>query len=116
MPELITLEGIPELKAALTRKAREIRASSEAAVAAEAELVKEDARKHAHRRSGQLQDGIEVELEGAHATIGSKSHHGAANEFGTTKMGANPFMTPAADAARTRFPEGAAKVIKEAIG
>jgi HK97 gp10 family phage protein len=115
VPEVVILEGLPELKAALVAHAAKLNAAAVEAVAVEADLVKEDARAHVHMRSGALRDGIDARVEGTTAVIGSESHHGAANEFGTSKMAANPFMTPAADVARTRFPEGAAKVIKGAI-
>lgn len=110
------LEGIPELKAALAQKAEAIRLAAEEAVAQEAELIKKDAQEHAAVRSGELRDGIEVEHEGATATVGSSSHHGAANEYGTSKMPAHPFMHPAAELARERFPKRVEERLRKAIG
>lgn len=120
VPDVISLDGIPELKKALAKKARQVIEGAERAVAEELELVKEDAKANAAVRSGAMREGIEsdaIEAEalGVTGEVRTTSKHSAANEFGTSRMAAHPFMTPAAERSRVRFPEGAAKSIKEAV-
>lgn len=121
MAESITLEGLPGLKRALAKKAAEMRAAAELAVAAEAELVSADARKaapylDADDPDGHIRDGITMEVEGARAVVTSTNRHGAFEEFGTTRNAPQPFMTPTAEKSRLRFPRRAADIFKEVIG
>ena len=114
---LVTIEGLPGLKAALERKVEELRASSRLAVIEEVKLIEADAKDSAPVDTGELRDGIESELlEGAEGSIHTTSKHSAAQEFGTVKNPAHPFMQPAAERARRRFPKTATAIIRRALG
>lgn len=112
----VTIEGLPGLKAALERKVSELRASSRLAVLEETKLIEADARNHAPKDSGELKDGITSETLDDVGTIHTTAKHSAAMEFGTFKDAAQPFMTPAAELARRRFPKRAADIIRNALG
>lgn len=114
--ELLILEGLPGLKAALERKVEELRASSEVAVAEEVKAIEEDARSTAPRLTGELEEDIESSAEGLRGEVKSTSRHSVFMEFGTFKDEAQPFMRPAAERARRRFPTRAAAIIRAALG
>lgn len=114
--ELALIKGIPELEAALAKKVEELRASNMAAVAEEVRNIEADARERAPRDTGELQDDIVSRAEGLEGTVRSTSRHSIFVEFGTFKDSAQPFMKPAAEKARRRFPARAAAIIKTALG
>lgn len=114
--EVVTIEGLPGLKAALERKVEELRAARELVVAEEGRLIEADAKMAAPVDKGELRDGIELELGQGLATIRTTSEHSAANEFGTSKMAAQPFMTPTAERARRRIPKTAAALFRKTLG
>lgn len=114
--ESITVEGIPALERALATKVAELAAASIAVVAAETEAVRGDAEKGAPRLTGDLQEHILAEHEGATGVIHSTSRHAGFVEFGTFKDAPQPYMKPAAERARRRFPKRAADIIQAALG
>jgi HK97 gp10 family phage protein len=115
--ESVTIVGIPGLQRALERKVEELRASSRASVEAEIKLIEADAQESAPVDKGELRDGIESELlSGAEGTVHTTVKHSAAQEFGTLKNPAHPYMHPAAERARRRFPKTAAAIIRRALG
>lgn len=118
--ELVELVGLPELKAAIEERVVALEAVKAAIVAEEAALVEEDA-KHAapvlegDDPDGHIRDDIKAEHAGAHAVVTVENRHAAFQEFGTSRNAAQPFMHPAASAARKRFPEVAAARIRKAV-
>lgn len=115
----IDIEGLPQLKAALAEKVAELHAASVEAVADEAELLRADAAQHAPkvktcdlRRSVRVEPGSS-ELE---ATVETRLRYATFVEHGTYKDKAQPFMQPASERARKRFPERAAQIIRTALG
>lgn len=62
---------------------------------------REAARSRARVDTGAMRDGIEVTPVGAAgARVTSTVDHSAFNEYGTSRMSAQPFMRPSMDAAR----------------
>lgn len=102
--ERIRIEGIPQLQAALTVAAAVARAASESAVASEVKSVSADARGGAPVQTGELRSGVTGSASGLSGEVRSPVRHSGFVEFGTGKMAAQPFMAPAAEASRRRFP------------
>lgn len=115
--ELVTLEGLPELERALATKAAELAASAAIAVAEEVKLIEADARDGAPEGpTGDLRGSIEGESDGTRGTIKAPIRYAGFVEHGTYKDAAQPFMKPAAERARRRFPQRAADIIRAALG
>lgn len=114
--ELLTVEGIPELKRALATKVAELVAAATEVVGQEVEAIRADAEEHAPRLSGDLQEHVVAEHAGTKGVIRSTSRHALFVEHGTYKDAAQPYMRPAAERARKRFPARAAAIIRAALG
>jgi HK97 gp10 family phage protein len=112
----LTLNGVPGLEAALRKKVEELRAAATVAVTEEVTLIHADAVLIAPRDSGDLVEKIDKQANGLRGSIKSKSRHAGFVEFGTYKDGAQPYMHPAAERARPRFPKRAASIIRAALG
>lgn len=113
--ENVTILGLPQLKAALLEKVDELRKASQMAVADEVQKVRDDAVKFAPRHTGNLEDGINADAAGLKGTVRSTSRHSMFVEHGTYKDRAQPFMTPAAERARKRFPATATAIIRSVL-
>lgn len=61
--------------------------------------VEAKAKKYAPVKTGFLRDSIGTDFAPGRAVIGPTAHYGAHVEYGTKKQKAQPYMTPAADAA-----------------
>jgi HK97 gp10 family phage protein len=112
----IRLEGLPGLKRALAGKEAALHAAASRAVADEVEKVRSDARREAPRDTGDLIGHIDGSADGIHGRVKSTSRHAGFVEHGTYKDKAQPYMRPAAEKARGRFPRTAVAIIKEALG
>jgi len=111
------LDGLPALKAALAAKAAELHAAAVEAVAQETETVRDDARLRAPRgKTGDLRRGIRGEPVELVGEVKSTVRYAAFVEHGTYRNEAQPYMRPAADKARRRFPDVARDVIRRALG
>jgi HK97 gp10 family phage protein len=111
----VTIEGLPELRAALARKTAELRAASTTAVAEEVGKVRDDAVLLAPRKTGALEAGIRGEAAGLTGAVTSSARHSTFVEHGTYKDKAQPFMRPASEAARHRFPSRAAAILRSVL-
>lgn len=109
------VRGVAQLEAALRRKAAQAHAASVRAVADEVGRVEGDARHGAPRLTGALVDGIKGSSRGTSGVVRSSARHGGFVEFGTYKDSPQPYMGPAAEASRGRFPGGAARTIGGAL-
>lgn len=120
MPDIkgwaIEVKGIPGLEAALARKVAELHEASAKAVGEEVEAIREDAQATAPRLTGELEEHIVREHDGTSGTVKSTSRHAGFMEFGTYKDEAQPYMKPAADRARKRFPTRAAAILRAVLG
>lgn len=113
----ITLEGVDDLKRALRGKVAEYHDALETVVAEAADAVRDDAHRDVPVGDApfHLKDAIGVHQEGLEAEVGvfdHRAHYGLFVEFGTSKMRPQPFMQPAAERERTRFPDRVRKAIK----
>lgn len=114
--ELAVIEGIPALESALRRKVAELHEAAAEGVREEVDAIKSDAQSRAPVDTGELRGSIEPESEGLTGTVTTTSRHAGFMEFGTSKDEAQPFMKPAAEKARKRFPARAAAIIRTALG
>ena len=111
-----TILGIPEMNAALARKAEELQAAAKEAVSQEVENIADDARRTAPRKTGALRASIRGDASGLRGTVKATARHATFVEHGTYKDPAQPFMHPAAERARKRFPQVARDIISKALG
>lgn len=112
----VTVIGLPALQAALATKAALMRAAATAAVAAEVDKIRGDAVAEAPRgATGDLASGIDGEANGTMGQVRANARHSLFQEFGTSRHGAQPYMTPAAQKARSRFVGRVSGAIRKAV-
>lgn len=116
MAKGISVEGLAELNARLNLAVVRTRAAAEAAVRAEVEAVGDDAEAAAPERTGELRRGIRRESGGLEGSVAATARHSKFVEHGTSKAPAQPFMSPAAERSRRRWPARAGAMIKIALG
>jgi len=112
----VKIEGLGELEAALKLKVAELREGAVAAVAEEVELTANDAESGAPVDTGHLRGSIQRRAGDLEGEVRATARYAAFVEHGTYKDPAQPFMKPAADKARRRFPATAAAIIRKALG
>lgn len=115
MARTVTVVGLPKMQAALLRKSAAARAAAAAVVAAETSRVWAEAKANAPVRDGVLRDGIHSRVGGLSGTVATSARHSGFMEFGTYKDQAQPYMRPAAETSRRRFPTAARAVIGAAV-
>lgn len=124
----VNVSGLAELEAALDRAGEHVRAALVDAVAVEVRAVVRDARARVRYDTGDLHDSIGGEFAdgGLSAEVGPQSSRSRApadrhaqkaqvNEFGRSSMPAQPYMGPAAERSRHRWPRRAADAVKAAV-
>lgn len=107
MPDSIVIHGLDHLEVVLAAKAEALHAAAIIEVAEEAELIRQDAQHGAPRLTGDLQEHVDVEVQGTKAKVRSTSRHAGFVEHGTFKDNAQPYMHPAAERSRARLPRRA---------
>lgn len=80
--------------------AAEIKSQGAALVAETAQHVATGAQQRAPVRTGRLRDGITVEGSGSASRVVSEAPYSVYVEYGTSRMGAQPFFWPALEAER----------------
>ena len=60
--------------------------------------------------TGNLRASITVSTSGTSAEVGPEAMYGGFQEFGTSKMSANPYMNPAADEVEPGFVDAVSKI------
>lgn len=115
MASAFSIQGLGELQAKLGYVAVKARAAAAEAVQQEVDAVGEDAEQGAPVRTGALRDGIERETSELDGSVTSTARHSTFVEHGTYKDPAQPFMAPAAERSRLRWPLRAAAVIRSAV-
>lgn len=111
------VRGLTETRVALARVAAQVKAAGVAATAEGADAMVEDMRARVPVLTGQTQDEIEVrdgEQDGTKEVGLFESDHGPYVEFGTSDTEAQPFVTPAGEAERSRFEGRVATRVKAA--
>lgn len=116
MGNTIRVEGIPQLQTALLAASAGARQAAVSAIEAEVRAVTSDARGAAPRRTGALVGGISGSSSGTTGEVRSSTRHSVFMEFGTSKDAAQPFMGPAAEKSRRRFPAAVAARVRAVLG
>lgn len=104
----IKIEGLDEMKAILRVAAAQARKAAAEATSQEVGLVEHDARMGAPIDEGVLMDSIVGRSSGSYGEVRAGARHGLFVEYGTYKDPVQPFMWPAAERSRARFPTKAA--------
>lgn len=117
----VVVEGIDDLYAACRKLKGDARNEALNAVRASARAVKSEMLKRVPVNTGHLKSVITSRSD-KHNIIadvgprsGNKAHYGYWQEFGTSKMKAQPFARPAADKEREKFPQRLRKALKRAL-
>lgn len=121
MPAGITLDGGDELRRALGLMSERIRDAARRAVDAAGRDMQDDAQGFVRVDTGALRDGIERRAldEGLTVEVGvyrPDLYYGQFQEFGTSSVPEQPFLTPAGEAERRRFPERVTAEVRKEIG
>lgn len=86
--------------------AAEVPARAAVVVAETALDIESDATQRAPVRTGNLRRSIHHAIDTPHhATVGTNVEYAPYVEYGTSRMAAQPYLTPAVEAARPRFRE-----------
>lgn len=112
-----TIRGMPELSRKLRALPEVVEAASRKAVKGQTEETADDMRAGAPFKTGELREGINAEFDPKTITgrAVSTARHSPFVENGTADTPAQPFVEPAANKARRRFPERVKNELKEAL-
>ncbi len=106
-----SVKGLGGLQASLARVVSASNAAARRVVSDEVRAVDRDASGFAPVDSGELVDGIVGRANGLDGEVEATARHSVFVEGGTYKDDPQPFMAPAAEASRVRFPRAAATAI-----
>lgn len=114
----VTIHGLEDLEKKLRKMPEVVKAAGGRAVKAETEEVRDDAKRGAPVLSGELRDSITAEYDAKklQGRAVATARHAGFVEHGTDDTAAQPFMEPAAERARRRFPERVRTEIKKDLG
>lgn len=120
MAETVTIEGLNELRARLEELGEQIREAAGKAIEEAAEAVRDDAREQVRVDTGKLKRGLKTYVKKSDLTaeVGwrdPKLYYAKFQEFGTTRIPANPALTAAAEAERRRLPDRIGEDVRRAI-
>ena len=103
----VNIEGIADLEKKLRKLPEVVKAAGARAIRAETDDVRDDAKRGAPRLTGELRDSIQAEFDAKEmrGRAVATSKHAGFVEHGTEDTPAQPFMMPAAERSRRRFPE-----------
>lgn len=102
----VKLKGKGKLAKRLKEADEETVAAVRSAVAEAAKAIRDEAQERAPRDSGALRESITITTSdgGLNARVQVGEYYGVMIEYGTKSMRAQPFLTPAAEAERKKFP------------
>jgi HK97 gp10 family phage protein len=102
----VTVKGMDQLRAKLDQLPDAIVTGVRAAVKAETEEIADDMRRGAPRATGELADSMQTEIadDGLSGKAVATARHATFVEHGTSDTPAQPYVAPAAERARKRFP------------
>lgn len=120
----VRVEGLGDLRAALTAHATAARKAAARAVGEEAEAIGKDMRDGAPvgdasrgpRGDPPLSDSIRVTHDGLQGSAGPTAPHAPFVEEGTSSHPAQPFARPAAEISRRRFKRRVADAVRDRTG
>ena len=121
MAETVTIEGLERLRDRLEELGEQIRAAAEKAIRDAADAVRDDAREQVRVDTGKMRNGLKAYVRKSDLTaeVGwrdPKLYYAKFQEFGTTRISANPALTAAAEAERRRLPGRVSEDVRRAIG
>jgi HK97 gp10 family phage protein len=110
----INVKGLPALERKLALLPRLVRSAGARAVRGETDEARDDARRNAPVKTGTLRESIQAEYDDKTITgrVAATARYAKFVEHGTDDTAAQPFMLPAAEAARRRFPKRVRAEIK----
>ena len=119
----LEVDGLSALKASMGAVRDRIEQELVAAVEVEAEQVVQDARSNVRVDSGDLAQSITAEVDGMSAEVRPRSSASSdapadhaikanVNEFGRKGDEGQPYMVPASEASRARWPQRASEALK----
>jgi len=124
----VIVSGVSELKSALERVGSQVAGRVVQAVAAEADQVQADARSFVRVDSGDLQQSITPFVFASGMTVEVRPRSSAseldpvnfsikatANEFSRQGKPGQPYMVPASELSRARWPGRVAQAVKDAV-
>lgn len=105
----VTVKGLPKLLVKLARLDPVVRAASGRAVEGETFDVRDDMKRGAPVKTGELRDSIQAEYDEKliRGRAVATARHAGFVEHGTDDTRAQPFAQPAAEVSRRRFPKRA---------
>lgn len=117
----VTVIGLGRLQRELGQLGDRIHEGAAEAVQEAAEAVRDEARDAVRVDTGALRRGLKafVRESDLEADIGWRDpdlYYARYQEFGTSKISANPALTAAGEAERTRFPDRVAEDVRREIG
>lgn len=119
MARVVKIKGLGDLRRNLAALQRQVDRGSVKAVRSEGENGALMMRTFAPVDTGELQDSIDVEFSrgGMEAQIGPRDdvEHALPVEYGTSRMGAQPYATPTAESVRRTFARTLAAAVKKEL-
>lgn len=114
----VTIKGLDELARKLKALPEVVDRAGARAVKAETDETANDMRRTAPRDTGELQESIRSEYSAKTMTgrAAATARHAEFVEHGTSDTAAQPFVEPAAERARRRFPARVKQEIKRELG
>lgn len=121
MAETVTIEGLDELRRRLEEVGEQIREAAGKAIEDAANAVRDDGREQVRVDTGKMRNGLKAFVKKADLTaeVGWRDpdlYYATFQEFGTTRIPANPALTAAAEAERRRLPDRIGEDVRRAIG
>lgn len=116
MMAFTSIKGIPQMEAKLRAILARVEASKPVATRAGAEVVAQNAQRLAPRLTGDLQGSIGVEQAGREARAVARAPHAGFQERGTSRHGAQPFMSPAVSSSTPGIVSAMVAIFRAAIG
>lgn len=103
----VTIKGLPELERKLLKMPHVVKAAAGRAVRDETYEGRDDAKRTAPIKTGELRDSIQAEYDEKliQGRIVATARHAGFVEHGTEDTPAQPFMQPTAELSRRRFPK-----------
>jgi HK97 gp10 family phage protein len=105
--QTINIKGLPDLEKKLLKMPVVVKAASGRAVRDETDETRDDAKRFAPVKTGELRESIQGEYDEKliRGRVAATAKHAGFVEHGTEDTPEQPFMTPAAEMSRRRFPK-----------
>ena len=103
----VTIKGLPDLEKKLIKMPLVVRAASGRAVKDETHETRDDAKRGAPFKTGTLRESIQAEYDEKliRGRVAATARYAGFVEHGTEDTPEQPFMLPAAEVSRRRFPK-----------